>query len=165
MEEPLAPSPCPYGCAAQLAVGPLPLLAFAGTRCFLYNNRLPRPSSQPCPPSDKTNKQDAQNFYFPFYFSIIGGQSGCTLFRSQWLSHGAAGRLTAVRFQLMRRLHYFPSFSIPVRGRRAGSLGNPWGLWLCFSGDKLVGAENKRHLLRNGGLFLSFCLCDPATIR
>jgi len=49
----------------------------------------------------------------------------------------------------MRRLHYFPSFSIPVRGRRAGSLGNPWGLWLCFSGDKLVGAENK-HVTFSG---------------
>ena len=69
MEEPLAPSPCPYGCAAQLAVGPLPLLAFAGTRCFLYNNRLPRPSSQPCPPSDKTNKQTRRpKLLFSFLF-------------------------------------------------------------------------------------------------
>ena len=58
--------------------------------------------------------------------------------------------LTAVRFQLMRRLHYFPGFAVPVLGRRAGSLGNfCMGLWLCFPDEKKIGAENK-HVTFSG---------------
>ena len=91
MEEPLAPSPCPYGCAAQLAVGPLPLLAFAGTRCFLYNNRLPRPSSQPCPPSDKTNKQTnktPKTFIFLFISQLLEARANSdrSFFRPDYFS-------------------------------------------------------------------------------
>jgi len=76
-----------------LAVGPLPLLASPGTP-MLYLQ--PPPPSQPCAPSDKTNKVPKTTSYF--CLSIIGAYNKFLVlfFSVAWLIFIQSGGCTSV---------------------------------------------------------------------